>query len=123
MSAITIAEAARASENRISKKETIEIRSLCPLSSKGETERLAQYLCASERERAARFHFQADYDRYVAARAALRLQLSAFLDCDPKAAAVTARPADLNNIHLAVREIAIADLLDERNIEGRLACN
>jgi hypothetical protein len=79
-------------------------------------------MCASERERAARFHFQADYDRYVAARAALRLQISAFLDCDPKAA-VTVSPADLNNIHLAVRKIAISDLLDERNIEGRLACN
>jgi hypothetical protein len=67
MSAITIAEAARASENRISTRETIETRSLCLLSSKGETERFARYLCASERERAA--------------------------------------------IHLAVRKIAIADLL------------
>jgi hypothetical protein len=40
MSAIAIAEAARASENRISTKETIEIRSLCLLPCKAETERL-----------------------------------------------------------------------------------
>ena len=61
----------------------IEVRSLCLLSCQGETERLIRYLCASERERADRFHFQADYDRYVVARAALRSQLGAFLDCDP----------------------------------------
>ena len=62
---------------------TIEVRSLRLLSCQGETERLTRYLSASERERADRFHFQADYDRYVAARAALRSQLGAFLDCDP----------------------------------------
>src|SRR5882724_506538 len=73
-----------ASLNRTNTKDTIEVRSLCLLSCKGETERLAQYLCASERERAARFHFRADYDRYVSARAVLRLQLGDFLECDPK---------------------------------------
>jgi 4'-phosphopantetheinyl transferase len=84
MPAMAIAEVTPALANRISTKGTIEVHSLCLLSCKGETERLAGYLCASERERAARFHFPADYDRYVAARAALRLQLGAFLDCDPK---------------------------------------
>ena len=72
------------SVNRTIAKNTIEVRSLSLLSCKGATERLARYLCASERERAARFHFEVDYDRYVAARATLRLQLGAFLDCDPK---------------------------------------
>jgi 4'-phosphopantetheinyl transferase len=62
---------------------TIEVRSLCLLSCQGETERLTRYLSPSERERAERFHFQADYDRYVAARAARRSQLGAFLDCEP----------------------------------------
>jgi 4'-phosphopantetheinyl transferase len=83
MPPMTIFEAP-ARGNRTITKDTIEVRSLCLLSCKGETERLAQYLCESERERAARFHFRADYDRYVAARAALRLQLGAFLECDPK---------------------------------------
>jgi 4'-phosphopantetheinyl transferase len=77
-------EAAPVSANRTGAKDTIEVRSLCLLSSKSETDRLAGYLCVSERERAARFHFRADYDRYVAARAFLRLQLGAFLDSDPK---------------------------------------
>jgi 4'-phosphopantetheinyl transferase len=84
MSAMTIAKTSPASANRPSTKDTIEVQSLCLLSCKGETERLARYLCASERERADRFQFRADYDRYVIARAALRLQLGAFLDCDPK---------------------------------------
>lgn len=61
----------------------IEVRSLCLLSCQSETERLLRYLSPSERERADRFHFQADYDRYVAARAALRSQLGAYLDCEP----------------------------------------
>ncbi|HKD82306.1 MAG TPA: 4'-phosphopantetheinyl transferase superfamily protein [Candidatus Angelobacter sp.] len=80
----TMAEAARASENRTSTHDTVEVRSLCLLSCQHRTEQLAQYLCASEQEKAARFHFRADYDRYVAARAFLRLQLGAFLDCDPE---------------------------------------
>jgi 4'-phosphopantetheinyl transferase len=69
---------------RTNDKATIEVRSLSLLSCKGEIERLARYLSASEREKAARFHFRADHDRYVSARALLRLQLGAFLDCDPK---------------------------------------
>jgi 4'-phosphopantetheinyl transferase len=84
MAARAVAEAPLASVNRTSAEKTIEVRSLCLLSCKGETNRLARYLSESERERAARFHFCADYDRYVAARAALRLQLGTFLDCDPK---------------------------------------
>lgn len=80
----TMAEAARASENRTSTQDTIEVRSLCLLSCRHRTEQLAQYLCTSELEKAARFHFRADYDRYVAARAFLRLQLAAFLRCDPE---------------------------------------
>jgi 4'-phosphopantetheinyl transferase len=83
MPAMTIAGAVPASEGPTSAKDTIEVRSLC-LPSLVEIERLATYLSASERERAARFHFKADYDRHVAARAALRLQLGALLDRDPK---------------------------------------
>jgi 4'-phosphopantetheinyl transferase len=79
-----ITEAAPGLENQTSTARAIEVRSLCLLSCQGETERLTQYLCASEQARAARFHFQGDHDRYVAARAALRLQLGALLDCDPK---------------------------------------
>jgi 4'-phosphopantetheinyl transferase len=84
MPAMAMAGVAPASENRTSTKDTVEVRSLCLLSCKDGTERLAEYLCASERERAGRFHFRADYDRYVAAHAALRLQLGALLDRDPK---------------------------------------
>ncbi len=79
-----LAEAVPALADWTMTKDTIEVGSLSLLSCKGETERLARYLCQSEQERAARFHFQADYDRYVAARAFLRLQLGAFLDCDPR---------------------------------------
>lgn len=84
MPGTAVERAAQAVTNRASAKHTIELRSLCLLSCQGETERLARYLCARERERAERFHFQADYERYVAARAALRLQLGALLGCDPK---------------------------------------
>jgi 4'-phosphopantetheinyl transferase len=84
MPAIAIPEVTPALANRTVTQGAVEVRSLCLLSCKDETERLARYLCASERERAARFHFQADYDRYVAARAGLRLQLGALLECDPK---------------------------------------
>ncbi len=80
MPAVTLATQASTSAKIAG--NTIEVRSLCLLSCLGETERLARYLCASERKRADRFHFQADYDRYVAARAILRSQLGAFLDCD-----------------------------------------
>jgi 4'-phosphopantetheinyl transferase len=84
MTAMTLAEVGPASADWTTTKNIIEVRSLSLLSCKGETERLALYLCPSERERAARFHFQADHDRYVAARASLRLQLGAFLGCDPR---------------------------------------
>lgn len=84
MPAMAFADAVHAPANQITTKNAIEVRSLCLLTCIGESERFARYLSTSERERAARFHFQADYDRYVAARACLRLQLSAFLDCDPK---------------------------------------
>lgn len=84
MAAITLAEAALASEVSTIARDTIEVRSLCLPSSQDEIERLATYLSASERERAARFHFKADYDRHVAGRAALRLQLGALLNRDPK---------------------------------------
>src|SRR5215471_5491296 len=79
-----IAGTPAASANPAIEKDTIEVRSLCLLSCKGETERLARYLCASEQKRAARFHFQVEWDRYVTSRAVLRLQLGALLDCDPK---------------------------------------
>src|SRR5690242_5974535 len=84
MPGIALERAAQAVTSRLSAKDTIEVRSLCLLSCQGETERLARYLSAGERERAERFHFQADYERYVAARAALRLQLGAILGADPK---------------------------------------
>ncbi len=84
MPGIALERAAQAAIDRAIAKDTIELRSLSLLSCRGETERLAEYLCPGERERAARFHFLADYERYVAARAALRLQLGAFLGCDPK---------------------------------------
>ncbi len=83
MPAMMFAEAAHASANRTITENTIHVRSLSLLACKGETNRLARYLSASELERAARFHFQADYDRYIAARACLRLQLGAFLDRNP----------------------------------------
>ncbi|HSK45714.1 MAG TPA: 4'-phosphopantetheinyl transferase superfamily protein [Candidatus Binatia bacterium] len=84
MPGIALEKAAQAAIDRPMAKDTIELRSLSLLSCQGETERLARYLCAGERERSERFHFQADYERYIAARAALRLQLGAFLGCDPK---------------------------------------
>ena len=65
-------------------KETIHVRSLSLLSCKQQIEQLARYLCPDEREQAARFHFQPDHDRYVAARALLRLQLGALLHRDAK---------------------------------------
>jgi 4'-phosphopantetheinyl transferase len=46
-------------------------------------ERLERVLSEDERERAARFHFRKDFERYVTARAHLRLQLASYLDCDP----------------------------------------
>ena len=70
---------------RTNAQPTIEVRSLCLRSCKGEINRLEGYLCGSERERANRFHFKADYDRFVAAHGLLRLQLGSFLQCDPKA--------------------------------------
>lgn len=82
MPAVTFATSANASAKIAS--DTIEVRSVCLLSCPDEIERLRGYLCAGERERADRFHFQADYDRYVVARAALRAQFGAFLDCDPR---------------------------------------
>ncbi|HKG94776.1 MAG TPA: 4'-phosphopantetheinyl transferase superfamily protein [Gemmatimonadaceae bacterium] len=51
-------------------------------------ERLAAYqllLSADERERAARFRFDRDRDRYVVARATLRLLIARYLDEDPAA--------------------------------------
>ena len=84
MPGIAIDRAARAVTDRAIGRSTIEVRSLYLPSCQGEIDRLARYLCADERERAERFHFQADYERYVAARAALRLQLADFLGCDPK---------------------------------------
>jgi 4'-phosphopantetheinyl transferase len=83
MPGMAIAEAPTASTKRKDAKTTIEVRSLNLLSCKGQTERLMRYLCPSERQRASRFHYRADYERYVAARAALRLQLGDFLDRDP----------------------------------------
>ena len=41
-------------------------------------------LAADERERAKRFHFEADRLRYSATRALLRLMLAAYLDVDPR---------------------------------------
>jgi 4'-phosphopantetheinyl transferase len=80
---MAMAEAPTASTKRIDAKATIDVRSLNLLSCKGQTERLMRYLCPSERQRASRFHYRVDYERYVAARAALRLQLGDFLDRDP----------------------------------------
>src|SRR4051812_29627169 len=84
MLAMAIAEASPASAKRTGAKVTIDVRSLRLPSCEGETERLMRYLCPSERRRASRFHYRADYERYVAGRAALRLQLGHFLDRDPK---------------------------------------
>lgn len=84
MPGIALKSAAQAALDRPFAKDAIELRSLSLLSCQGEIERLARYLCAAERERSERFHFQADYERYIAARAALRLQLGAFLGCDPR---------------------------------------
>ena len=42
--------------------------------------RLWSVLAADERTRAGRFHFRRDYDRYVIARATLRLLLASYLD-------------------------------------------
>jgi 4'-phosphopantetheinyl transferase len=84
MPALATAEAT-ASTIRSEMKQTVQVRSLSLHSIKHQTERLSRYLCPDELERAGRFHFQADHDRYVAARAVLRLQLGAFLNCDQRA--------------------------------------
>lgn len=84
MPALAMAEA-EASTSRMETKQIIEVRSLSLHWSKQQTGSLSRYLSADELERAGRFHFQADHDRYVAARAVLRLQLGAFLKCDPRA--------------------------------------
>ncbi len=84
MTAIALDKVGSAAADWTTTKNTIEVRSLSLLSCKGEMERLIRYLCPSERERAERFHFQADHDRYVAARALLRLQLGDFLGRDPR---------------------------------------
>src|SRR6476469_6128001 len=83
MPALAMAEAA-ASTNRSETQQTIQVRSLSLHSIAHQTERLSRYLCPDELERACRFHFQADHDRYVVARAVLRLQIGAFLNRDPK---------------------------------------
>jgi 4'-phosphopantetheinyl transferase len=83
MPALAMAEAA-ASTIRSQTKQTIQVRSLSLRSILHETARLARYLSPDELERAAGFHFQADHDRYVVARAASRLQISAFLKRDPR---------------------------------------
>jgi 4'-phosphopantetheinyl transferase len=77
-------EPSHTKSNPVNMKDTIQVRSLSLLSCKSQIERLARYLCPDEREKAARFHFQRDHDRFVAARALLRLQLGAFLHRDPK---------------------------------------
>jgi 4'-phosphopantetheinyl transferase len=77
-------EASHTKVNPVNTKDTIQVRSLSLLSCKHQIEQLARYLCPDEREKAARFHFQPDHDRYVAARGLLRLQLGAFLNRDPK---------------------------------------
>ena len=83
MPALAMAEAA-ASTIRSETQQTIEVRSLSLHSVKHQTERLSRYLSPDEFERASRFHFQADHDRYVAARAVLRLQIGAILNRDPR---------------------------------------
>ena len=77
-------EASHTKVNPVNMKETIHVRSLSLLSCKHQIEQLARYLCPDEREKAARFHFQADRDRYIAAHALLRLQLGALLHRYPK---------------------------------------
>jgi 4'-phosphopantetheinyl transferase len=82
MPCLEMAEAA-ASTNRTETRQTIEVCSLSLLASKQHAEHLSRYLSLCELERAGRFHLKADHDRYVAARSVLRLQLGAFLNCDP----------------------------------------
>lgn len=41
-------------------------------------------LSADERQRASRFHFDVDRDRYIAAHASLRDALSRYLQCEPR---------------------------------------
>ena len=48
-----------------------------------EVERLLKVLAPDERERAERFHFRRDHDRFVVARAALRQILSGYLRVTP----------------------------------------
>lgn len=84
MPAMATAVAAHTLVNQTITEGTIHVRSLNLQRCKSEMDLLARYLSASELDRAWRFHFQDDYDRYVAARACLRLQLGRFLDCDPK---------------------------------------
>ena len=51
---------------------------------RAELERYGSLLSRQERERASRFHFEADRERFVIGRALARLQLSRFLGGDPR---------------------------------------
>jgi hypothetical protein len=117
MPGTVMGEAMAASTKRASTMETSELRALGLLSCQGETERLARGLCARERERAARFHFRADYERYVAARAALGLQLGAFLGCDPKSLSFQYTSHDKPIIENCGIEFNLSPAVDGRSAE------
>lgn len=68
--------------------------------SPSEVERLRSLLGADELDRAGRFHFQRDRDRFTAGRAHLRLLLAGYLRCSP--AAVRFRYGQAGKPELAV---------------------
>jgi 4'-phosphopantetheinyl transferase len=63
---------------------TIAVRRVSLDAPREERERLFELLSADERERAARFHFARDRDRFAVGRGALRALLAAELGTDPR---------------------------------------
>jgi 4'-phosphopantetheinyl transferase len=73
-----------------------------------EEPRWRQVLSEDELERAARFHFARDRQRYVSSRAVLRIILAAYLDADPK---------ELSFRYSEKEKPSLSDAYAEREIE------
>jgi 4'-phosphopantetheinyl transferase len=62
-------------------------------------ERLAASISAEETQRAARFHFPADKDRFIAAHGCLRAVLARYLHCEPDQLAFSVNPYGKPALH------------------------